>query len=412
MADFKSINIDKIKNFITDGIKNIKSEKIGVECEHFILDKNNNAVSFYGENGVEAILNKLSVFYNERTYSGEYLVGLNDGQVFITLEPASQIEVSIVPLKNIEEIEELYKTFFDRINNILAEYEYKMTNCGYNPSDKADDLILIPKQRYEFMDSYFLSLGNKARYMMRGSASVQINIDYFSETDFIKKLKVANVLTPLFYLITDNAEFFEGKKYSGYSARSLTWENVDNSRCGCVACDSFEDYAKWLYSTNPIFIIDNNKEIFCGLKSNEKIFENKQITEDEIKHILSMVFPNVRVKQFIEIRAGDSMPCEYMMSYASLIKGLFYNTAAVDYFYNLFIDISVDDINLQIKRIRELGYKAKFYNFDFSDILEKIFDFAENTLCDNEKKYLDTLKNSALNHLTPKELLKAEVVIK
>lgn len=411
MTDYKAKNIKKITDYISSGIKEIYGKNIGVECEHIITTEDKQPVSFYGESGINAVLEELAEFYPQKTFSDGHLVGLNDGNVFITLEPAAQLEVSIIPLESIEKIEGLYLNFLNRIKKILSRYSYEILNVGYHPSAKADELPLIPKERYRLMDSYFISKGNRPRYMMRGSASVQVNIDYFSEDDFIKKFRLANLLSPLFYLITDNAEIFEAEKFNGFSARSLAWENVDNSRCGFLDFSSFEEYSQWVYSSEPVFIQDNGKDIFCPDMNNEIIFKNRELSDDDISHIMSMVFPNVRVKRFIEIRAADSLPCDLMLSYASLIKGLFYNPEAVDNLNSLFEFVTMYDMYSQIELIRKHGFNCKYYGFDMKTVIQKVFSFAQDGLDDDEKHFLDPLKQAALQYITPKQLLKPEVTV-
>lgn len=411
MIDFKNENIEKITDFIASGVKSQNSKKIGVECEHIITDKKNKAVSFYGDCGIGQVLNLLAEFYPNRTYSDGYLVGLDDGKVFITLEPAAQIEVSIIPLESIKDIERLYCSFVKKITPILHRFGYQLLNVGYHPTAKADNLLLIPKERYRLMDSFFIAKGNKPRYMMRGSASVQVNIDYFSESDFAGKFRLANLLTPLFYLITDNVVIFEGEEYDKYSARSFAWENVDNSRCGFLNFGTFKEYAQWIYSKEPIFIQENGEDVFCENQSNEEIFKEKQITLNDIKHIMSMVFPNVRVKQFIEIRAGDSMPVEYMLAYACLIKGLFYNPDAVKEINSMFGYVTVEDMINQISLIRENGFNCNYYGYDMKKLINKVFDLAEEKLTAEEKQILIPLKDSATDFKTLKQLLSPEVTI-
>ncbi len=405
MINFEKININKIADFIREGEKSCKN--IGVECEHFILDKNDEAVSFYGEAGVEKILERLSLFYPQKTFSKNHLVGLNDDFLFITLEPAGQIEISIVPFDNLLKIKEIYQDFLNNISPILDEFSYKLVNSGYQPKSKVDDLALIPKERYEMMDSYFSSQGYNARYMMRGSASVQINIDYENEADFYSKFRLANILSPLFYLITDNSLVFENQDYDKYALRSFVWENVDNTRCGMLDFKSYFEYASWIYNTQPIFVND----VYCDTLKNSEIFKDKEISIDEIKHIISMVFPNVRVKQFIEIRPADSISKDYMFSYSALIKGIFYNKSALLELNDLFKNVTKTDIENQMKLIQDNGFKCDYLGYDMFSLLKKLYSLAENGLNTEEKELLLPLKQINLNLNSPKSIRKAEVAV-
>lgn len=417
MSNYTNANIKKIEEFILTGCKQSGERNIGIECEHFIVDKNGRAVSYYGENSVESIMNQLSLFYPNKEYSEGHLIALNDGVVFITLEPAAQIETSIIPGSDLFKIRDEYQKFVSRITAILESFSYSLLSLGYQPKSKADDLRIIPKERYKLMDSYFKSKGTNARWMMRGSASVQANIDYFDSADFSLKYKITALLAPLFYLITDNACVFEGERYSGRSARSFIWQNVDDSRCKLPeavfnAGFTAESYAKWIYSTEPIFIIDNNGKVkSTGFDSNEKLFFYREITTQEIKHIMSMVFPNVRVKQFIEIRTGDSMAPEYSFAYTAMIKGLFYNKSVLKELESILSVVSYQEYSSLTANLREFGFNAEYAGMSVKTLMKMLFSFAKENLTDEEKKMLEPLEALSYSEKTPKSAYCQEVYI-
>ncbi len=407
MKDFTSKNIKKIADYISAGCKDEFCENIGIECEHFIVDSGNNAVSFYGENGVEEILKQLKDIYPHAVYSGGHLVGLDNGRVYISLEPGAQIEASILASDDIDILKKEYANFIFNLKTVTDKFGYRILNLGYQPVTKAEDIKIIPKARYELMNNYFLSKGTKAMRMMRASASVQLSVDFYDEEDFKMKYRVAYAIMPLLYLITDNAPFFEGEKFSGYSARSLVWHDVDSGRCCIPDIDfsdiSFNSYAQWIYSREPIFIYKNGKEYDCGRKTAKEIYAGKELTQDEINHLLSMVFPDIRVKQFLEIRPGDSMPKEYLLAYAALIKGIFYNDSALIVLDSIFDFLTAEDIEKGLENIRKDGFEAEYYNFTAKDIVSLMFELCESGLSKREISILEPLKQSALNSKTIKE---------
>ena len=235
------MSIKGIVEYVRSGMK--QTSNIGVEIEHFITDKNNKSISFYGENGVGEIFNRLSPFFEMKVYSNDQLVGLSNGNFHLTLEPAAQLEVSIKPCESIDEVKVIYQEFLELLNPVLDEYGYKLVTLGYNPSSKVNELDLIPKKRYEFMDKYFQASGKYGRNMMRGTASTQVSIDYSDEKDCILKLKLANALSPLYALITDNSPVFEGENYDGRMIRTKIWSSVDNSRCGIISGSMEKDFS-------------------------------------------------------------------------------------------------------------------------------------------------------------------------
>ena len=126
---------------------------------------------------------------SQHVYSEGFLIGLSCDKYNITLEPGAQIEISIKPTENICEIENIYGEFLSVINPILDKYSYRLTTLGYMPKNKAKDISLIPKKRYEYMNKYFKSVGTRGINMMRGTASAQVSIDFADEKDCVQKFK-------------------------------------------------------------------------------------------------------------------------------------------------------------------------------------------------------------------------------
>lgn len=415
MKDFTSKNVKKIAGYLEAGCKDDFCENVGIECEHLIVDSENNAVSYYGENGVEEILKSLKTVYPHTVYSGGHLVGLDNGTVYISLEPGAQVESSIRASDDIDVLKKEYANFIFNLKSVTDKLGYKILNCGYQPRTKAKDIKIIPKTRYEMMDRYFSLKGTKALHMMRASASVQLSVDFYDEDDFARKYRVAYAIIPLLYLITDNTEYFEGEEYGGFSARSLMWKNVDDGRCRIPDIPfgeiSFASYAEWIYSREPIFVFKNGREEYCGNKTAKEIYSGKEMTQDEISHLLSMVFPDARVKQFLEIRPADSMPKEYLLAYAALIKGIFYNDSALIILENLFDFMTAQDVETGLENIRREGFDAEYYNFTVKDVVSLMFELSESGLSKREIKILEPLKTSALNSKTIREAVNTEVIV-
>jgi glutamate--cysteine ligase len=211
--------------------------------------------------------------------------------------------------------------------------------AGYHPKSKASELTLIPKERYQLMHDYFKTTGTMGENMMKGSAATQINIDYESEADFAKKFRVANILGPVFSLMYDNTEFFEGEPFAGNMLRTYIWNHVDPARSMVVhgALNKkdfgFRNYAEYILNMPPIFILREGETIFTGAKPVAEIFANSTMSQEDIEHVLSMAFPDVRLKNRIEIRMVDSLPIEKALEFTALIKSIFYNEDILDKIY-------------------------------------------------------------------------------
>lgn len=300
----------------------------GVELEHFVVKcQSGESVAYSGDNGVEAILTQLAPFYEERAYSEGHLIALGREGIALSLEPAAQLEVSISPQRDILDIKAIYDRFLSEINPVLQKYSYELVTEGYQPKSKVEELTLIPKARYRFMDRYFSKIGPFGRQMMRGTAATQVSIDYYSEEDFSKKYRIAYRLKEVLAYICSNSSFYEGKAYNGYNLRDEIWSKTDSRRVEVETfltegTLSFAEYADFVLQTpiivNKIGNTEQYDERTVGDIAREHLF-----TEEEISHVLSMVFPMIRAKHFLELRFADSMQMEKVLSYVLVLKGLF-----------------------------------------------------------------------------------------
>ena len=300
----------------------------GVELEHFIVHADTKeAVAYEGEGGVEAILKELMPFYDESAYSHGHLIALGREGIALSLEPGAQLEVSISPQTDIFRIKEIYDIFCGEISPVLEKYSYEIVTVGYQPKSKVNELGLLPKARYEYMDKYFQTIGPWGRRMMRGTASTQVSIDYYSEDDFMKKYRIAYSLKDVLACFFSNTHVFEGEVYTGRDLRDRVWSGTDKRRVEVASYMedntlSFAGYADFVMQTPVIVNKEDGREFYdertIGEIAGERIF-----SKDEMVHMLSMVFPMIRAKQFLELRFADSMPMERVLCYVLLIKGLF-----------------------------------------------------------------------------------------
>lgn len=412
---FEKENRQAIITYFEQGARgNASSKKLGVEVEHFVVHEHSRkALSYEGDAhfGVRDILEYLSDFYPQKMEGVEGdLIGLADNEASLTLEPAAQLEISIAPFENIREIVRVYKRFRSLVDPFLEQHQCRLITLGYHPTEKALDLPLIPKQRYRFMNEYFRVLGTHGERMMRASASTQVSVDYSDEADAVRKLRVAQALVPMFAFLTDNVERFEGEVPEKTLSRLQMWRDVDNDRCGQIPGlfdegFGFASYADWLLSTCPIFVTRASvadpqgpalREV-NGLTAAEAYADAPMSTED-IEHLLSMFWPDVRLKHFVEIRPADALPIDAVAGYAALIKGIFYSSEALDRIEEAFgvvggvWPLSSDYTECAAEAIRENGLQATICDMKLEDWLELLFTVAQKALqhmgCTEECTYL------------------------
>lgn len=376
-----------------------KDNKIGVEFEHFILDENLNAVSYFNENGIESILEKLSTSKKSNwqpQYEEDNLISLTAADKAITLEPGSQLELSIKPQKKIKTIEKIYMDFIEEISKILADYNYKIAALGYQPKTSIAEIKILPKKRYDFMYKYFKDKGQYAHNMMKGTASLQMSIDYQNETDYIKKLRVGYFLSPIIYYLFDNTAFFEGQIAVEESIRSNIWDECDKQRSGIIegVFDKkfgYQDYAEYLLNTPPIFKKNNNQLVYTAEKKIKEVMKNNN--QEELEHFISMVFPDIRTKKYIEIRSADALPYPYNFAFTAFLKGLFYDQNNLDYLFQKSLEYNQKGfLNFKNKVLRKKEFKQR------TKLIKELIRRSQKALTNQEGEYLDFLKNSYNNY--------------
>lgn len=408
-------NRRRITDYLISGSKGPLIRKtVGVEIEHFVVDaKTSRAVPYEDENGrpgVRSLLEVLAGVYPERIEtSREDLVGCRAGGTSITIEPSAQLEISIAPHEDIASVAREYRIFREYLEPYLSADGYTLTTLGYHPKEKAADLELIPKERYRLMDEYFAEIGSLGYRMMRATASTQVSIDFADEQDGIRKLRIAFALSPLLAYLTDNMPVYEGKANRSRLIRFLLWRNVDRRRCGCIpgVFDqgfSFSRYTDWMLSTTPIFVkyqpegraepqIRDVRYISAG-----ETYADTPLTEADIGHLISMYWPDVRLKRFIEIRPADSLPEAAMLGYVALIKGIFYSEHALKSIETL-LDVSdgswpLDDLSTIVAAAHIAGKddSASVLGHPISIWKTVLFEEARQGLDSTEATYLEGLR--------------------
>lgn len=409
----KEKQIKIFKEYFKNGEKKEEDFKIGVEFEHFLIDKDTfRSISYYEEGGVEHTLKELEKIGYQGVYEGDYILGLNKGAKHITTEPGSQLELSIDANLDIKELEKEYLDFLKDLTPILDKKNQYIIAVGYHPVTKIDEIKLLPKKRYNYMYNYFKTKGSHAHNMMKGTAALQVAIDFSSEEDYIKKFQVVNALTPVFYAMFENAYYFEGEKSPIHNMRSYIWENCDKERSGLVpsSLDSdfnYEKYAEYILEASPIFIWEDGKEVSAGGKTVEELLNPEDYTEEEIEHYLTMYFPDVRTKKYIEIRMMDSVPYPLNFSLIALIKGLLYNEEILDKLVEFTKCTSVKEVEMAKEAMMKDGLDTKFNGISLLEIGKFLLELAEMGLDQADRDYLKPLSSMLDKGKSPYEMTKA-----
>ncbi len=395
-------NIRTIVDYFKSGIKGADEPgRLGVELEHIVVGPHTAPVTYAEEHGVAWMLEQLADEEATKSYGSDgALIGLAHGNKVISLEPAAQFELSAGPYDDGEDARADFAAFQREIDELIEPYGNRLVAVGYHPTAKALDLPLIPKARYRYMDAHFAKIGPYGACMMRGSASTQVSIDYFSVDDCLRKLRLASALAPLFALLCDNTPVFEGEPSPHHLMRAEIWRECDPARCGTIPGVlepdfSLEKYAEYILRTPAIFVFDENGVEQPTEKTFGEIYSARTMTHDDVEHALSMFFNDARCKTYIEIRPADAMPTAFLGAYATLIKALFYYPESLNTLDDLLANVRAVDVEQAKTELMAAGYDAHVYGAPAAELVDALFDTAHAALPRGEALLLRPLEQLA-----------------
>ncbi len=394
MNNIREINLNNIVSYFREGCKS--ASLFGLELEHFAVNDKDVLLPYSGERGIEALLGCLSDKYQEKVYSQGHLIGLKRENAAISIEPAGQLEISISPQTELEKILEIYDSFRKEVDACLAKWGCRLVEKGYLPRGKADKQELIPKKRYQYMNEYFARSGKYGLNMMRGTAATQVSVDYAGEEDFVRKYELAYRLTPFLAWITDNVPVFENEPNHQALIRTQIWRGVDKDRTNVYTYLkgrelSFRSYAEFVYET-PLIVAKLDGEEISTQKTAEELYAHRIMNTEEIENTLSMVFPCVRLKKVLELRAADSLPIKEALGYVALVKGLLASPDVVlEWLESRGITCVAAADDLTDKLLAQ-GDAASIQGKGIREMAEELFCLAERLLEEKEKIFLGCLR--------------------
>ena len=322
---------EKIINYFKSGIKENKNFKIGIEHEKFLFDdKEDRRVSY---SKIKEMFSALLEFgWNPILEKGN-VVGLNKSGKNITLEPGNQIELSGDKLNNIHEACAESQDYLFELRQVTKKIGINIVSAGFDPISKLSEIPNNPKERYKLMTKDMPKGGVLSLDMMYRTCGTQLNIDYESENDFIKKFKIINSIVPIIIALFANSSIVEKKNSKYLSYRSKVWQNTSRGGLPKIFFEEldFEKYAEFVINFPILFIKDNEKYI-SGKKYVFKDFMNGKIseignripTENDLSIHLSTIFTENRLKKYIELRSMDTCGWDCLCAGPAFNIGILY----------------------------------------------------------------------------------------
>ena len=323
---------EKIINYFNSGIK--KKLLIGVENEKFLFSKKSNKRASYTE--VKKVLSLLKSKFNWKPIKEKNnLIGLSYRGKSISLEPGNQIELAGDKLKSIHEVCFEGNLFQNQLNDVCEKVGLESIAIGYDPYTKLNKAPNNPKARYKVMTKEMPKGGKLSLNMMYQTAGTQINLDYLSENDFIKKFKLAASLTPISIGIFANSPVKE-KKLSRYlSYRSKVWQSTSRGGLPKIFLENldFEKYADFILN-KPLLFINTGKKVIAGkgktfqdyMMGNIRDIKNQKPKKKDLEVHLSTIFTELRLKKYIEIRSLDACEWDCHCAGPAFFTGLIYSS--------------------------------------------------------------------------------------
>ncbi len=419
----RKADVKSILNTFKKGCKNTGEEKIGIEFERLpISSKDFKMISYSEENGVYDLLRAFAKVDGWEYITDDYnIIGLKKGNDNIHLEPGCQVELSLNPEKNISDVKNKIDNFNKKITPLLRKYDINLLEYGISPVSTYKHINLIPKKRYKIMAGYLW--GILSDVMMRETAGIQACFDFTSEEDAIRKFRIANIISPFMTAMFANSPIRGGVDTGYKTFRGLSWLNTDNERCSFMSKKLFEkksdygfkDYIEEVIKTPMIFIIRGEKPVEILGKINfeqfmQKGFEGYTATLEDFKLHANLYFPEVRLRNFIEIRNHDCANHGMQYSILAIYKSLLYNKKALGDIENLMSEFSYENIMEFRYNVPRIALESRIDKYFVKDIAKNILNIAQKTLKENgegEEKFLEPIME-----LTPYGLSPADVILK
>ena len=380
---------EQIINYFLSGIKEKSNFKIGIEHEKFLFNKSNNQRIDYTK--VKEMFSALMEFGWNPIYEKDNIIGLNKGEKNITLEPGNQIELSGAKLNNIHEAcAESYDYLFE-LKQVTKKLGIQIVSSGFDPISKISEIPNNPKQRYEIMTKDMPLGGKLSLDMMYRTCGTQLNIDYSSEKDFIKKFKVVNSIVPITIALFSNSSIVEKKNSNYLSYRSKVWQNTSRGGLPKIFFEelNFEKYSDFVMNY-PLLFIQNKDHYISGNKKTFKDFMNGKIseinnrlpTENDLALHLGTIFTENRLKKYIELRSMDTCGWDCLCAGPAFNIGILYGN--IDEVYDLVSSWDVNKIINAYLEVPKKGFNTQLMGKDLLYWAYILFDISKKGLEDRD----------------------------
>jgi glutamate--cysteine ligase len=421
---------DELVAWLEAGSKPPSEFRMGTEHEKFgFTIGRHEPVPYAGPRGIKALLDGMQMLLGwEPILDGDNIIGLHDvtGGGAISLEPGGQFELSGAPVATVHQTCTELRAHLAQLREVATPLGIGFLGLGMTPTWTRAEVPVMPKRRYRIMTDYMPKVGTRGLDMMYRTCTVQTNLDFSSEADMVKKLRVSLALQPVATALFANSPFTESKPNGFLSMRSEIWRDTDNQRAGMLPW-AFEDgmgFERWVdYALDvPMYFLKRGDDYIdvAGLSFRDLLagslpgHKGERATISDWANHLTTIFPEVRLKRYIEMRGSDSGPWGRLPSLPAFWVGLLYDDAALDAAWQMVRGWNAEERQKLRDDVPRLGFKATIRGRSVLDLARDSLALARQGLArrarrdregDDETQYLAPLEDLVERGLTPAEEL-------
>ena len=385
---------EQMAEYLAEGCKAREDWRIGTEHEKFGYCKDTlKPLPYEGARSIRAVLEGLSERFGwAPVLEGGKIIGLEKNGANVSLEPGGALELSGAPLETIHQTCDEVNDHLREVKSIADEIGVGFIGLGAAPHWSHDEMPLMPKGRYKLMDSYMQKVGTMGTAMMRRTCTVQVNLDFGSEADMVQKLRVALALQPVATALFANSPFFDGGLNGHKSWRSRIWRDLDADRTGTLPFVfdegfGFEQYVDYALDVPMYFVYRDGVYVDAlgmsfrdFLKGELPALPGELPTLSDWADHLTTIFPEARLKKFIEMRGADGGPWRRLCALPALWVGLCYDQGALDSAWDLVKGWDTETREAWRVQASVAGLDAEVNGLKMYDLARQVVDIAEQGL--------------------------------
>ncbi len=414
--------------YMESGCKPPEKWRIGTEHEKFAYHiKDLRPLEYEGPSGIRALLDGMAQFGWEPVLEhGNPIALIKPDMSSITLEPAGQVELSGAPVENIHQTCDEVSEHLRQVKQVAQDLDIGFIGLGYHPKWPLKDQPWMPKSRYKIMRAHMQKVGTMGLDMMQSTCTVQVNLDFDSEANMVKMFRISLALQPIATALWANSPFKEGKPSGYLSYRSHIWTDTDPARCGTLPFVfedgfGFERYVDYMLDVPMYFVYRDGEYIDAsGLSFRDfmagklAVLPGEMPTMKDWEDHLTVAFPEVRLKKFLEMRGADGGPWNRLCALPAFWVGLLYDTQARDAAWDLVKDWTPEE-HLTLRRdVPKYALNTPFRNGTLGDVALDALGISHKGLSHrgvldsvglDETHFLNPLFQIAESGLTPAEEL-------